>query len=132
MLFLLSGNKRFASLMRYKLWSFFSTNANCHTCDSYDILNYQSASTKLKAFNPNLPWCFGKFVRFICILGIGDLKQVVQSPNLFVNKLESTFSPLTYDCLEELLFERIRSELRGNHTLDLEIYRNMDFVDNHL
>ncbi|XP_061487189.1 beta-1,3-galactosyl-O-glycosyl-glycoprotein beta-1,6-N-acetylglucosaminyltransferase 7-like isoform X3 [Rhineura floridana] len=44
--------------------------------------------------------CQGHYVRDICVYGIGDLKWIVESPNLFANKFESATYPLVMECLE--------------------------------
>jgi len=60
------------------------------------------------------PWpCYGRWVREICIFGVGDLPWLHRRPELFVNKFYADFEPLAYDCMEELIFNRtVRSLLR--------------------
>ena len=45
--------------------------------------------------------CEGKYVRGICVYGIGDAPWLASRPELFANKFHSTFEYLGYDCLEE-------------------------------
>jgi hypothetical protein len=45
--------------------------------------------------------CSGKWVRDVCVAGIGDLYKAVKSKGLFINKLHLNFQPLALDCLEE-------------------------------
>lgn len=54
--------------------------------------------------------CHGKFVRSICIFGIGDLPILASRFALFANKFHLHYYPLALDCLEELLFNRTRDQ----------------------
>ncbi|XP_062976662.1 beta-1,3-galactosyl-O-glycosyl-glycoprotein beta-1,6-N-acetylglucosaminyltransferase 7-like [Elgaria multicarinata webbii] len=44
--------------------------------------------------------CKGHYVRDICVYGLGDLKWIIESPNLFANKFEPATYPLVMECLE--------------------------------
>ena len=51
--------------------------------------------------------CQGRWVRHICIFGVGDLPWLYRRPELFVNKFyASSHEPLAYDCMEELVYNR--------------------------
>ena len=54
--------------------------------------------------------CHGKFVRDICIFGIEDLQDLVKLPYLFANKFYIDYQPLTYKCIEDWHFNKIKSE----------------------
>ncbi|XP_064642576.1 beta-1,3-galactosyl-O-glycosyl-glycoprotein beta-1,6-N-acetylglucosaminyltransferase 3-like [Lineus longissimus] len=45
--------------------------------------------------------CAGKWVREVCVAGVGDLHKAMKSNGLFINKLHLSFQPLALDCLEE-------------------------------
>jgi hypothetical protein len=45
--------------------------------------------------------CAGKWVREVCVAGVGDLHKAVSSTGVFINKLYFDFQPLALDCLEE-------------------------------
>ncbi|XP_052264525.1 beta-1,3-galactosyl-O-glycosyl-glycoprotein beta-1,6-N-acetylglucosaminyltransferase-like isoform X1 [Dreissena polymorpha] len=45
--------------------------------------------------------CQGKFVRGVCIFGVGDLQELVSKRHLFVNKFFLDYQPLGLDCIEE-------------------------------
>jgi len=50
--------------------------------------------------------CQGRWVREICIFGVGDLPWLYRRPELFVNKFYADYEPLAYDCMEELIYNR--------------------------
>jgi len=76
--------------------------------------------------------CAGKYVRGICIFGVGDLPDLSSRPHLFANKFNVNFEPLAYDCLEELLHNRTRLELNGLDLFNVSIYDDLSFIKNHL
>lgn len=45
--------------------------------------------------------CRGRYVRDICVYGIGDLPWLINSKGMFANKFESDTSPEALDCLEQ-------------------------------
>ena len=45
--------------------------------------------------------CHGKFVRQICINGVGDLGAITKGSGLFVNKFHLRYQHLALDCMEE-------------------------------
>ena len=57
------------------------------------------------AYQVNWSWkswpCHGKWVRGICIFGVGDLPWLHNRPELYANKLYADFQWLTYDCMEQ-------------------------------
>ena len=71
--------------------------------------------------------CQGKYVKNICIVGLGDLSSLYNSPALFVNKLHWDYQPLAADCLQELHWNRTRADLQGRQT-DMTPYRKLRFV----
>ena len=72
--------------------------------------------------------CSGTWMRTICVFGVGDLKNMLTSEKLFLNKLHNDFQPLTYDCLEELHFNRTRQDILGTRQLELAPYEVAYFV----
>ncbi|KAJ8318660.1 hypothetical protein KUTeg_003751 [Tegillarca granosa] len=50
--------------------------------------------------------CHGKFVRSVCIFGVGDLPELASKKELFANKFYLDYQPLALDCLEEWLFNK--------------------------
>ena len=50
--------------------------------------------------------CHGKFVRHVCVHGIGDLKTITQQKALFVNKFYLHYQYLALDCIEQWLHKR--------------------------
>ncbi|KAL4219083.1 hypothetical protein ACF0H5_021666 [Mactra antiquata] len=72
--------------------------------------------------------CDGKYIRSICILGVGDLLRVKDDISLFVNKLHLEFQPLTYRCLEEMIFNRTRDQYKNQLPIDTTYYSMLDQV----
>lgn len=50
--------------------------------------------------------CLGKFVREVCVFGIGNLQNFLYAPHFFANKFYKDFQYFTLDCLEELHVNR--------------------------
>lgn len=50
--------------------------------------------------------CHGKFVRSVCIFGVGDLPELASKKELFANKFYLDYQPLALNCLEEWLFNK--------------------------
>ncbi|WAQ94345.1 GCNT1-like protein [Mya arenaria] len=73
---------------------------------------YTSSLTRYKqwGFDEQEDLCKGKFVRNICILGVGDLQRLAKSEMLFANKFFLDFQPLALECLEELIYNRTRDD----------------------
>lgn len=72
--------------------------------------------------------CKGKFVRYICIPGLGDLPALGQSRELFLNKMEDDYQHFAYDCLEELHFNRTREDILGINRIKSTYYEKLPFV----
>ena len=66
----------------------------------------------------------GKFIRGVCVFGLGDLQNLVKMPHLFANKFHINFQPLTLSCMEEWLYNRTYER----DTLNATYYRNLPFV----
>ncbi|KAL3876237.1 hypothetical protein ACJMK2_034107 [Sinanodonta woodiana] len=50
--------------------------------------------------------CQGKYVRGVCVFGVGDLHNLVGREELFVNKFHLTYQQLALDCMEEWFYNR--------------------------
>lgn len=66
------------------------------------------------------PKCHGKYVRSVCVFGIGDLPWLGSRPQLIANKFDYHFDHLVLDCLEDLL--RNRTYDPSVHRLDWYYY----------
>ena len=64
------------------------------------------------------PQCIGKRVRKLCYFAVGYLKHFYRTPQLFVNKLEYTYDPISIQCMEELL------DYRTSHPDDFGNWEN--------
>ncbi|WAQ94346.1 GCNT1-like protein [Mya arenaria] len=124
--------------------TFFSTlNSNSHlnVPGSYNgnylanpIHTYTSSLTRYKQwrFAGHEDLCKGKFVRNICILGVGDLPVLAKSEMLFANKFFLDFQPLALECMEELVYNRTRDEYLGSIHFNDTLYTQQDFVINQI
>lgn len=74
--------------------------------------------------------CRGKYVRGICVFGVGDLPFLATREELFANKFHQKFQPVVIDCLEELLNNRTIEEAVGTLVFDVSYYKTRDFVSN--
>jgi len=71
--------------------------------------------------------CMGKYVRWICILGVGDLRELLLRREFFVNKFDLTYQPLAFECTERWLQHRVRCPVE----FDDAFYRSLSFVVAH-
>ncbi|XP_041372306.1 beta-1,3-galactosyl-O-glycosyl-glycoprotein beta-1,6-N-acetylglucosaminyltransferase 3-like [Gigantopelta aegis] len=71
-----------------------------------------------------------KYVREVCIFGIGDLHTLTTVPHLFANKFHWEFQPLVLDCLEKWYFDKVSAEKRGIFTFNTTIYEQRHFIKN--
>jgi len=71
--------------------------------------------------------CAGKYVRWVCILGVGDLPDLWPRHEFFVNKFDMNYQPLAFECAERWLHHRVRCLAR----FDAEFYRRLSFVVAH-
>ena len=52
------------------------------------------------------PACQGKYVRALCVFGVGYLEYLHTQPYLFANKFFYSFDPVAIQCVEEMLDHR--------------------------
>lgn len=69
------------------------------------------------------PKCHGKYVRSVCVFGIGDMPWLASKPQLIANKFDYHFDHLVLDCLEDML--RNRTKNPSVHRLDWYYYRTL-------
>lgn len=74
--------------------------------------------------------CKGKRVRLICIFGIEDLPLLMTRQELFANKFHFDYQPYTYQCMDELLFNRTRDEYYNILQFDTSMYQSLEFIKN--
>lgn len=75
------------------------------------------------------PVCNGKYYKFSCVFGVGDLPSLVQRPELMAHKLYEEFEPATLFCLEYWYSNRT-NKVAG--TFDGSYYRNFPSVRYHM
>ncbi|XP_071800979.1 N-acetyllactosaminide beta-1,6-N-acetylglucosaminyl-transferase-like [Asterias amurensis] len=59
------------------------------------------------------PACRGKYVRAVCVFGVGYLDYLATQPYLFANKFHYSFDPVAIQCIEEALNNRTRNPLES-------------------
>ncbi|XP_046551049.1 N-acetyllactosaminide beta-1,6-N-acetylglucosaminyl-transferase-like [Haliotis rubra] len=74
--------------------------------------------------------CQGKYVRHICIFGVGDLAKFPERKELFANKFHLDFQPAALQCMDEWYLSRTLRERRGESTFDDSYYKTLGFVKN--
>lgn len=67
-------------------------------------------------FSKPKPVCHGKYVRDVCVFGLGDLQRLVSVKELFANKFYHDYQPFALKCMEEWLFNK------SSTTLPSELY----------
>lgn len=67
------------------------------------------------------PVCHGKYVRDVCVFGLGDLQRLVSVKELFANKFYHDYQPFALKCMEEWLFNKSSSTLPS----ELYYYRRL-------
>jgi len=81
--------------------------------------------------------CYGKWIRMVCSVGIGDLPWVISSKKMFLNKIRLELDPGAFRCLELWYADRVRLELsgatvNGSDSLNLTFYQSQDYVKHHV
>ncbi|XP_052790831.1 beta-1,3-galactosyl-O-glycosyl-glycoprotein beta-1,6-N-acetylglucosaminyltransferase-like [Mya arenaria] len=71
--------------------------------------------------------CKGKYVRSVCVFGLGDLAALVHKRHLFVNKFFLDYQPRALECLEEWLHNRTAEP--AHQPLNLTYYRQLSFIN---
>ena len=67
--------------------------------------------------------CRGKYVRDICVFGVGDLHSLVLKKELFANKFYYDYQPYALICMEEWIQHKSLNSLTSD--LDLKYYRDL-------
>ncbi|XP_062602549.1 beta-1,3-galactosyl-O-glycosyl-glycoprotein beta-1,6-N-acetylglucosaminyltransferase 3-like isoform X2 [Saccostrea cucullata] len=67
--------------------------------------------------------CHGKYVRDVCVFGIGDLNKLVSEKELFANKFYHDYQPLALQCMEEWYLNKSFSPV------SLETYRYRKIIN---
>ena len=68
----------------------------------------------------------------VCIFAVRDLPLLASRVELFANKFYLDYEPLTLDCMEELHYNRTRTEILEGPHINRTFYENLDFVRNHV
>ncbi|KAK6173253.1 hypothetical protein SNE40_016738 [Patella caerulea] len=114
---------------------YFSPRLNISGCykGKRKMLPGTEAMARYKIWSDYGVKCSGKWKRHICIFGMGELPGLTKAPHLFSNKHHSDYQPVTLDCLEKWLFNKIHNEQQGkSFNINLSFYINQDFVRNQI
>ena len=66
---------------------------------------------RYSGFRQKYKECNGKIRNGMCIFSIGDLFHLANLKNyFFVNKFLLDYDPITYQCMEELYFDRAKNQ----------------------
>ncbi|XP_013379216.1 beta-1,3-galactosyl-O-glycosyl-glycoprotein beta-1,6-N-acetylglucosaminyltransferase 3 [Lingula anatina] len=68
--------------------------------------------------------CAGRWMRAVCVMGVGDLHRLIERKEFFVNKFLYDFEPPALDCAEEW----IRAKATFAFPFDLNYYRALPFL----
>lgn len=74
--------------------------------------------------------CNGKWVRDICIFGVGDLYRLYDRPELLANKFHLDDDWVAYDCMEQLVLNRTLARNPALTLNNLTYYTNLNYVKN--
>ncbi|KAK2139563.1 hypothetical protein LSH36_1718g00023 [Paralvinella palmiformis] len=78
--------------------------------------------------------CHGKWVRSVCVYGVGDLSRMSRAYELFANKFYYNLQPMALRCLEERHYRWTREDILGMRgtRLDLPFYSKLPNVKQHI
>ena len=74
--------------------------------------------------------CRGKFVRGVCVFGVGDLPLLRHRREMFTNKFYWNYEYFAMDCMEELYYNKTRKECLDRSDFDESYYTTLEFVIN--
>ncbi|KAK6169431.1 hypothetical protein SNE40_020488 [Patella caerulea] len=94
--------------------------------------SYKGQADKKKWLAAYASWagadkCAGRWMRGVCVFGVGDLNSLVSRNELFANKFEMNFQPLGLRCLSEWLYNKTVSPLPFNDYY----YKQLPFIKKH-
>ncbi|XP_060555191.1 N-acetyllactosaminide beta-1,6-N-acetylglucosaminyl-transferase-like [Ruditapes philippinarum] len=72
--------------------------------------------------------CAGKYVRNVCVLGVGDLNRAYNDIGLFANKFNLDYEFLALDCLEEVMYKKTWDQYVDDIQIDTNYYKRLDYV----
>ncbi|KAL5005598.1 hypothetical protein ScPMuIL_016756 [Solemya velum] len=105
-------------------WATLHHNPHLHIPGSYSGVPDKKPWLAVFAAWAGADKCDGRFVRQVCVFGVGDLRRLVLKKELFANKFYLDFQPLALRCMEEWLFNKTQHM----DSLDLQYYRDLPFI----
>ena len=79
----------------------------------------------------NFP-CKGRWVKQICVFGVGDLPLLEKRREMFANKFYLDFEPVALDCMEELHWRKVKAEISGRRQFNASYYAHLSFAKYHI
>ena len=89
------------------------------------FLRYKNWNYGMEVFHRE---CLGKYVRDICVLGLGDVHKAYNGVELFANKFNLDFEYLALDCLEAVLYMNTWKQFLLDELIDTSYYEHLDFI----
>ncbi|OWF51496.1 beta-1,3-galactosyl-O-glycosyl-glycoprotein beta-1,6-N-acetylglucosaminyltransferase-like [Mizuhopecten yessoensis] len=112
---------------------FASLNHNAHLGIPGSANGYVEPYIKNSRFkNWGTQPCAGRMVRSICIFGIGDLPVLSKRKELFANKFYMNYQTFTFDCMEELIYNRTKDGYFKKMDVNTTYYENLQFLKNRI
>ncbi len=91
-----------------------------------DLKRFQ---TRFKIWQNQVEHCDGRWWRYICNFGVGDLKRVTTATELFANKFRIEFDAIAFECMEQWYLNRTQT---GQHPdFNVSFYKQQKWVKNH-
>lgn len=74
--------------------------------------------------------CHGKYVRSVCVFGVGDLSLLARRPEFFTNKFHTDYQEAALLCMDQLIYNRTRDEYYQRLGFDLQYYEKLPHIRN--
>jgi len=84
--------------------------------------------TRYKVWQSAGETCSGKWQRFICNLGSGDLYRLQHAKQLFVNKFRSEDDPIAFECMQHWYNQRNNEQ---SSQINIDFYKQLPWVNKH-
>lgn len=78
----------------------------------------------------NSPPCHGKYVRSVCVFGVGDLSLLARRQEFFTNKFYTDYQEAALLCMDQLIYNRTRNEYYQRLEFDLQYYEKLPYIRN--
>ena len=69
--------------------------------------------------------CHGRFVRNVCIYGLGDLPWLLRHENIVANKFYESYQPEALNCLENIMYQVLMSREGSQPNFNISFYKTL-------